>query len=518
MDKVKQVEDALRQLISHSAEMVAQIKPAHLAAGLAACVSAKVVTDVVSTAIKYHRIDAVEVEGQHWLLGAVPLIQQHGGEMFSALDTFFKKYGGLFKMRLLNTPFLVVSDVEVLREVMIKSDYPKGSFYEHLLPFLGRGVVFINGDEWKIHRKAINPAFGSIALKTLQPTFAKLTAKLVALWKEQIKHDSTINYSDAMTHLTLDIIAEAGFSYHLNAMNNENEELVRAFGVIIALGIKPWIHVPFGGKVGAWLYGKELSLINNLMLDTIKRREEEKKSGNGDRPARDFLDLLLDAADKSTGRKLNMQEVRDEVFILFAAGHETTATTLTWAMVRAMQNPDMYERLVAEAEAVLGERDVPTYDDISKFKYMNAFLKETLRLHPPATHLSRRTPADVTLRGHFVPKGTEMFISPYLIQRDPAWWRDPLTFKPERFLSTEDGGSEEYRAPSEPMTFIPFTAGPRVCAGQNFFWIEGQTIFPALLKAFRFKPTPSLAKVKPTVQTGTMKTDIPVLVTATNAH
>mmetsp|Transcript_4832 Transcript_4832/g.10172 ORF Transcript_4832/g.10172 Transcript_4832/m.10172 type:complete len:512 (-) Transcript_4832:95-1630(-) len=510
--------EKVTQLISHSAEMVAQIKPAHLAAGLAACVSAKVVTDVVSTAIKYHRIDAVEVEGQHWLLGAVPLIQQHGGEMFSALDTFFKKYGGLFKMRLLNTPFLVVSDVEVLREVMIKSDYPKGSFYEHLLPFLGRGVVFINGDEWKIHRKAINPAFGSIALKTLQPTFAKLTAKLVALWKEQIKHDSTINYSDAMTHLTLDIIAEAGFSYHLNAMNNENEELVRAFGVIIALGIKPWIHVPFGGKVGAWLYGKELSLINNLMLDTIKRREEEKKSGNGDRPARDFLDLLLDAADKSTGRKLNMQEVRDEVFILFAAGHETTATTLTWAMVRAMQNPDMYERLVAEAEAVLGERDVPTYDDISKFKYMNAFLKETLRLHPPATHLSRRTPADVTLRGHFVPKGTEMFISPYLIQRDPAWWRDPLTFKPERFLSTEDGGSEEYRAPSEPMTFIPFTAGPRVCAGQNFFWIEGQTIFPALLKAFRFKPTPSLAKVKPTVQTGTMKTDIPVLVTATNAH
>ncbi len=169
---------------------------------------------------------------------------------------------------------------------------------------------------------------------------------------------------------------------------------------------------------------------------------------------------LLAVRDEDSGAPLSDDAIRNEVAVLFMAGHETTANTLAWALYLLSQAPDVEAHFHAELDAVLGGR-APGLDDVAALPYTRAIIDETLRLYPSVPLLTREALADENFRGFAIPKGSMMLISPWLLHRHKALWDQPDAFLPERFLPDRAGAISKF-------AYIPFSIGPRVCAGLSF--------------------------------------------------
>jgi len=198
----------------------------------------------------------------------------------------------------------------------------------------------------------------------------------------------------------------------------------------------------------------------------------ERRSHPGDAP-QDMLDLLLAARDDS-GCGLSPVEVRDQIVTFIVAGHETVASALSWAWALLAEYPDVQRALQEESDAVLGGRAV-TFADYGRLPYARAVLDEVMRLYPPAWLVTRRSLSDDVLGGRDIPEGAILILSPWLLHRHPAVWRDPERFDPTRFL---DGSADR-------TAFIPFGAGPRQCIGRDFAYVEGVLILAALAGRFQ---------------------------------
>jgi cytochrome P450 len=191
---------------------------------------------------------------------------------------------------------------------------------------------------------------------------------------------------------------------------------------------------------------------------------------------------LLDARDADTGEPLSTEALRNEAAVLFMAGHETTANTLAWTWFLLSQAPDVEAKLHAELDAVLGGR-APTLADLPRLVYARAVLEETLRLYPPVPILPREALRDEVYNGTRIPKGSLVLVVPWLLHRHRKLWEKPDHFIPERFLP---GGAG---APSK-FAYIPFSIGPRICAGMSFGQQEALICLATLAQSFRLRLEP----------------------------
>jgi cytochrome P450 len=173
-----------------------------------------------------------------------------------------------------------------------------------------------------------------------------------------------------------------------------------------------------------------------------------------------MIAMLLTARDPETGEQLDAEALRNEAAVIFMAGYETTANSLAWTWYLLSQSPDAEARLHAELDAVLGGR-LPTLDDVPALVFTRALFEETIRLYPPIPLLGRQTSRSEVIGGHRVPEGSLLAVVPYLLHRHQIYWPMPDHFIPERFLP-------EHAAARQRYTYIPFSVGPRVCAGQAF--------------------------------------------------
>jgi cytochrome P450 len=176
---------------------------------------------------------------------------------------------------------------------------------------------------------------------------------------------------------------------------------------------------------------------------------------------------------------MNEKQIRDEVVTLFLAGHETTALTLSWTFYLLSQNPAVDARLAAELAQALGERS-PTVDDLPRLRFAETVVMESMRLYPPAYVVGREALADCTLGGYRVPAGTTVFMSPYLMHRDPRYFEDPQSFLPERWE-----GDRVKRLPR--FAYFPFGGGPRVCIGNQFAMMEAALLLATIARKFRLR-------------------------------
>jgi len=204
---------------------------------------------------------------------------------------------------------------------------------------------------------------------------------------------------------------------------------------------------------------------------------ERRRNPNADAPA--LLDLLLDAEDKKTGRRMTDAELRDNLITFLIAGHETTALTLSWALYLLALDPSTQKRAAQEAQAVLGAR-AATAEDVEKLTYVKQVLYETMRLYPPIPVHLRTAAADDEVCGHAVKKGDVMIVPFYALHRNRRLWDQPRKFVPERFddMTTIDR-----------FAYVPFSVGPRVCIGADFAMQEATIILATLLARHRFKLT-----------------------------
>lgn len=366
-------------------------------------------------------------------------------------------------------------DVErVLLETGKRYDNGKAGGGYAMSAILGNGLVSSEGEFWKKQRKLMAPVFHHQSIKKYAELIVNCTQDMADGWLS----GSTRDVHDDMMALTQRIIMKALFD--VDVQENAHKASAAFDAMMHALGAEMRgleAVLPASIPTRSRTKLKEgIAYINNLLVQII----EERKTSTEEK--HDLLTMLMDARDDD-GQPMSTQQLLDEIRTLYLAGHETTATTLSWAWLLLSQNPEQYAQLEAEVDAALQGR-VPTADDVQQLPYANAVIKESLRLYPVAWITRRRVLEDVELSGFEVKKGTFVFLSPWILHHDARWHTDPERFDPERWL--KDKSEQPARE-----TYIPFGGGPRVCIGNGLAMMESVLVLASLVQRFRVDVLPS---------------------------
>jgi cytochrome P450 len=224
-------------------------------------------------------------------------------------------------------------------------------------------------------------------------------------------------------------------------------------------------------------------LVNHLVADRLAR------GADGDDMVSRLIASTAAELDPAAGRR----RMRDELVTILLAGHETTASTLSWTFYFLHRHPEVLARVRAEAAEVLGDR-LPGHDDLRGLTYTASVVEEVMRLRPPVWMLPRQAVADDEVGGYRVPAGSDVLISPYTLHRNPAFWTDPERFDPDRFGSGGQAARPRY-------AYIPFGAGPRFCVGSHLGMMEATFVTAMvardlsleLVPGYRAEPEPMLS-------------------------
>lgn len=399
---------------------------------------------------------------------ALPLLGHAWPLRRDVLGTFVRAHrdhGAVVRLLLGSTPLHLVSDPGLAREVLQgrASAFDRATRSVRLMMDLtGESLLTTDGAAWARRRRLAGPAFHPDRIAGLVPAFARATEALLDAWSGP----RLVEMQGALAGLTFRIVSEALFSSDVDA---EVPAMERAQSEVLAhywrrMGsLTDWPHLLPTRSRSA--YRRGLARIRGIVDRILVARTQAR--------GEDLLEALLAEA---RGGGLTDGEVRNDVLTLLLAGHETTSVALTWTLGLLARHPEIAARLRQEAEVVLGSRP-PTAADLPRLAYTKAVFQEALRLHPPIWVLERRAIDEECLGGFRIPKGTSVLVSPYVLHRDPAHWKDPERFDPERFLASP-----------APPAYLPFGLGPHTCLGMGFAMTEALVILPLLLRRFEVRP------------------------------
>lgn len=358
--------------------------------------------------------------------------------------------------------------------------FRKSQFQKKLVgPALGEGLLTSEGEHWKFQRRAASPAFRIDALRALAPAFAFSADDTVARMKAKAQA-GPIDVMAEMQHATLDVIVEtilggADPAFGFDRIATTVEDYIQTMGkpdLLDMFGTPNWVPRPWGGKGRRAAEGLKQSAVN-----AIERRRASGETRN------DLLGHLLAARDPETGKGLSDDELRDNVVTFIGAGHETTALTLTFSLYLIANAPEIQERLLCEVLHFCGDRPIDAAM-IDQLTFHEQVIKEAMRLYPPVAIIDRVAHEDIDLGDVQVKKGDFAFALIYIMHRHRKLWEHPERFDPDRF-------SEE-RAKSIPrFQYMPFGAGPRICIGMKFAYMEAISILATLVRELRFLPNPA---------------------------
>jgi cytochrome P450 len=345
----------------------------------------------------------------------------------------FDRFGSIYRASVYGTNVYVVSDPEHVDHVLRINwrNYKKGQAIKRIAFLLGNGLMVSEGAFWKNQRRMIQPAFHDKAIGALANVISAANLELLKKWKDAARERESVNITSDISHMVLKIVL-------ISIFGEDYEQVAPHFNILSDESAR---NLQFAQRFTP--LGKMVSGVAGL------RRKQN-------RTATDMLGMLMAARDPSGQAMPDGQLVR-EIMTLIVAGHETTASTLSWTWYLLSKSPEAEEKLSRELNAVpgSGSREI---GDLAKSVYTRQVIEETLRLYPAGWLMTRVALKNDQLGDYFVPAGTEIYISPYLIQRHPAFWEAPDRFNPDRF------GPDELRT-RHPMTMIPFSAGPRKCIG-----------------------------------------------------
>ncbi|MEO6287853.1 MAG: cytochrome P450 [Dyadobacter sp.] len=398
------------------------------------------------------------------------------GDPLHFLQQGFDNCGDTFRLRLFRE-FVVSRDPAFFRHVLQQNNkyFKKGNSAKMLRPVLGNGLVTSDGDFWLRQRRLVQPAFHRERLQDLFIEMGKLTASFLDEM-ESFRGQEAVDIDAKMMSITSDIALKTLFGNMTTEDKAQIYKQVSRTQTYLVTRVRkpyrrPWMAVNGEDK----RFRTDLAYFNQLVFEFIKQRRI-----SGDRP-NDLLQLLLDSVDEETGEQMNDQQIRDEAITMFAAGHETSATGLSWLLWELSRQPDIVTKIRQEA-AIFD--NVPTFQQLMQMPYTRQVIEEGLRLYPPAWTMTREAIVDHEVEGYQLVKGNSVFMSVFELHRNPNLWKDPLTFNPANFNPENVKNRAKFN-------YLPFGAGPRICIGQQFAMMEMQLILAALVKRFTFETDPS---------------------------
>ena len=338
----------------------------------------------------------------------------------------------------------------------------------------GNGLFFSEGDFWKRQRKLAQPAFHHKRLQSYAEGMTRRANQLLAKWNDgQIR-----DIRKDMSATTLGVVVDALFH---SSIEDDTERIYQALHELGNVLEQQGIANPLLALVPDWapLPMMRRKQRASAALDAIVYRFiQEHRAANTD--TGDLLSMLMLAEDED-GQHMNDKQLHDEVMTIFIAGHETTALTLTWAFTLLAQSPEVEQKLHAELDTVLNGR-LPAMADLPNLPYTEMVIKETLRLYPIAWLILRQAIADLQVGPYHIPKGHQIWISPYTMHRHPHYFNAPEVFQPERFAH-EDNQDIETRLPK--FAYMPFGGGPRICIGNMFALMEARLVLATIAQRYQ---------------------------------
>jgi cytochrome P450 len=377
----------------------------------------------------------------------------------------------------------VVSDPAAIRYVLVDNaaNYRKDDLQRRsLAPGLGKGLLTVEGDEWRLQRRTLAPLFAPRHVTGFFATMADSAERLVRRWR---RHDGRLlDISLEMTRVTLDVLERTIFTHGLardpDALGRATTRYFEAIGPIDPLdvfGFPDWL--PRIGRIRA---RPAIRFFEEIVGELIDARRALLARGEG--VPRDILTLLLEAADPETGQGLTDIEVRANVVTFIGAGHETTANALSWSLYLLSQAPEARARIEREVEEVLGGRPIGP-DDLPRLVFTRAVIDEAVRLYPPVPFMSRAAIEDDRIGNLKIPKDSMVAIAPWVLHRHRRLWDEPEAFDPDRFMPERRGAIDRF-------AYLPFGAGPRVCIGASFALQEAVIVLASVVGAARLELVP----------------------------
>ena len=375
----------------------------------------------------------------------------------------------------------MVNEPAVVRRVMSEqaADFPKSPLLgEALRPLLGESIFTTNGAQWRRQRDMMDPAFAQARLAVAFPVMRAATQAMMerlAALPDGAEHDLEVE----MTHVTADIIFRTIFSVPMEGA--DARQIFDAFARFQAIAPRLLLPSIYGARWlvwpwDAWRSRRAAQEIRGLLEKLIRPRFEAQRAGQASLHS-DILQSFMEATDPATGSPFSFDELVDQVAMLFLAGHETSASALTWAAHLLANSPDVQQRAHAEVMQQMGERE-PELTDMKSLELTRNVFRETLRLFPPVGFMARQAASDCTLRKKPVPQGATVVVAPWLIQRHRDLWNEPDAFDPDRY--SEGAARESLR-----QAYLPFGMGPRVCLGAAFALQEATLILASLLRRYQ---------------------------------
>ena len=344
-----------------------------------------------------------------------------------------------------------------------------GLAFEAAKRLIGEGLLSAQGEAHRRQRRLVQPAFYRERL----PAYGEVMVAHAQRWRDA-QHDSVVlAIRSEMRRLTFGIVAETMFGSTDATTADEVREYIDSGGRLF--GPLTFFFAPFMERLPLPSARRFIAARERLDARVYGMLRERRVSGVD---CGDLLSMLLLAQDtEGDGGGLTDRQIRDEVVTIFLAGHETTASTLTWCWYLLAHHPEAQQRLHAELDAVLGDRP-PGLDDLPRLPYASGVFAEALRLYPTAAMIFRRALEDYPVGEYVIPKGGIVILSQYAMHRDPRFYPNPDAFDPDRW-------APEVRASRPRYCYFPFGGGPRVCIGEGFATMEGTLVLATIAQRWR---------------------------------
>lgn len=382
------------------------------------------------------------------------------------------EYGDLCYFRAAHQHMYFLNSPALVQEALVTKNgcFIKSRILQRAKSLLGEGLLTNEGASHLRQRRLVQPAFHRERLTRYSEDMASLAVRS----RSRYTDGGEIDIDREMMRLTLSIVGRTLFSAEVEedavTVGEAMNALIEMMPVLMFPLSQYFQHLPLP-------FMRRFQKAGETLDATIYRIINERRASGEDHG--DLLSMLMLARDaESDNSGMTDKQIRDETLTLFIAGHETTATALTWAWFLLATHPEVEARMHAEIDAVVGDRQ-PTFDDVPRLVYTGHIFSETMRLYPPAWAIGRMATQELELGGFRIPRKSIVLLSPYTMHRSSKWWPEPDRFLPDRWAAED---------PERPkFSYYPFGGGPRLCIGERFAWMEAVLILAALGRRWRFR-------------------------------
>lgn len=360
------------------------------------------------------------------------------------------------------------------------------SFYQEIRDSFGNGLLTSQDDDYLRQRRLVQPLFTKRRVDSYADAIATEVATLTTEW-EKAGH-TTVDVLHESTRLALRAVARILFGTDVDSAVEVVERCFPGVGsYVLRRGYSP-VTLPREWPTPG---NRRAAALHRALYEECDRIIAARKAaGRTDTDGDDLLSLLM-AAESAEDGAFSATELREQVLIFLLAGHETTATSIGFALHLLARHPEAQRRAHEEVDRVLAGR-APGAADLDALPYVTRVLKEAMRLFPAAPVIGRRAVAATTVGGVAIPAGADVIVAPWVTHRHPAYWEDAECFDPDRFTPEAEAGRPRY-------AWFPFGGGPRACIGQHFSMLESVTALAMILQRHGFEAVDEEVPVAPAI-------------------